>query len=34
MIMNVFATATVLAVIKKSRKGVDVATLRNNPLVA
>ena len=29
MIMNVFATATVLAVIKRSRKGVDVATLRN-----
>jgi len=29
MIMNVFATATVLAIIKRSRKGVDVAILKN-----
>ncbi len=28
MIMNVFAAATVLAIIKRSRKGVDVATLK------
>ena len=29
MIMNVFAAATVLGIIKRSRKGVDVATLKN-----
>jgi acid phosphatase family membrane protein YuiD len=29
MIMNVFAAATVLAIIKRSRQGVDVATLKN-----